>query len=143
KIRRHEKGEHRRVVTGPKRGANQADWLHRKTIAASSNGIGLNLGSALESIRALAGFALLLAEGLQRAKDRCAPERIERRCVAGAFPVMISQPDRVAERIHLPFAFVDSGFHVGMVALPLADLFLVLVEGISIGILQDAARVTV
>ena len=44
---------------------------------------------------------------------------VENRSVARRQPVLISQPQRVAERVDLPLALVEFGAHLGLVAHPL------------------------
>ena len=56
---------------------------------------------------------------------------------------MVGQADGVAERVDLPLALVDAGLHLRAVALPLAHLLLVLVEGVGVGVLEDAAGLAV
>ena len=65
-VRRHQEREDGRVVAGPEHGADQADRFGGMAIAAPGQGVGLDLGAALEAVGALAGLALLFAEGLER-----------------------------------------------------------------------------
>src|SRR5262249_13337027 len=99
--------------------------------------------ATLEAVRTLAGLALLFAEGLDGQLDGLAPRIVKRFGIAASLPVSMCQPDGVTERIHLPFALVNARLHLRAIALPLADLALILVEGVCVGILEDATYLTI
>ena len=63
---------------------------------------------------------MLFDESLVDGFHRFVPVCIERRGVAGRFPEMVSETDRIAEGVNFPFAFVQFLFHVREVAFPFA-----------------------
>jgi hypothetical protein len=96
-ICRHEERKDRGVIAGPEHGEDEADRFGGIAVTAPCEGIALSLGPALEAVRAFAIFALLFAEGPQREQEGLARGGVARRSVAGNLPIVVSQPDRVAE----------------------------------------------
>src|ERR1019366_9478089 len=128
---------------GPEHGADQSHRFGWVAITAAGQSVGLYLRAPLETIGAWAGLALLLLEGLERFEDRLPPWGIQGRPVAGRLPIVVGQADRVAEGIDFPFALMDARLHLRAVTLPVADLVLVLVEGIGVRVLEDAAGLAI
>ena len=76
------------------------------------------MGFAHEAVVAFAGLALLVGEGIEDFSDGGKPVGVEDRRVARLLPVLICQPQHVAGGVDLPFALVNFGAHLGVVAHP-------------------------
>ena len=79
------------------------------------HGVALTCSDTLETIRSHSVLALLLTECLEDITNRLKPDVAKDRCVAGFLPVLISQTDRIAERVDLILALMQFELHVSKV----------------------------
>ena len=107
-------------------------------------GFGRLLAAPLKAVGPGAGDALLGLEGRHNRPRGLSPGRIERLGVAARLPVIMRQPQHIAQRIQLPLALRDPRFHLGPIGprpIEPAGRGRIAGEGIGIGIDQHAARV--
>lgn len=141
-VGRNQKLKHRGVVGWTESRCDKAYRLHR--VAASVVGLGVELAVGLsgEPVRSRAILALLLLESLEGGLDGIQPSLSEDGIVAGHFPVLVGETDRVAVRVDLPFALVVVRIHIREVGLPLAA-GRAFVEGVGIRIQADQRELAV
>ena len=75
---------------------------------------------ASELIRTEVVLTLLFDKGFVNGLHRFVPIGIERGSVACLFPEMVSEADRIAERIDFPFTLMEFLFHVRKITFPFA-----------------------
>lgn len=141
-VGRNQKLKHRGVVGRTESRCDKAYRLHR--VAASVVGLGVELAVCLsgEPVRSRAILALLLLESLEGGLDGIQPSLSEDGIVAGHFPVLVGETDRVAVRVDLPFALVVVRIHIREVGLPFAA-GRAFVEGVGIRIQADQRELAV
>ena len=114
-ICRNEEGIDTGVVRGPEHGTDHAVGPDRISVAREHQRVSRRLSRTLKVIGPAARFALLFAEGSDDGPGCLFPGCVESGGAAGCAPVGVSQPDRIAERIDLPFALAHARVHVGLV----------------------------
>ena len=139
-VRRHEEEERRGVVGRAEDGGDESAGLHGVAPTVVADRVELVLGLALEAIGAQTLLALLLAEHAQDVAHRLQPLVAEHRSVARHLPVVVSEADRVAERVDLVLALVQLGLHVGHIVSPRSVLHRLAVEGVGIRVDVDALQ---
>ncbi len=142
-VRRDQEGIEARIVRRAEHRMDQADLLRRPAIAAEHQTVRRLERGALEFIWSGPVLALLFAEGRDRELHRTRPCVVERCLVLRARPIFVAEAHRVAERVDFPFPLGDAGLHLGLVGVRPFELrrrVRVLVEGVGIGVDQDAAR---
>ena len=119
KVRGNQKSENRGVIRRTERGNNHTHRIHRVSVTMQQ-GFTLRCRHTAELIRTIAVFTLLLDASLVNHRNRFLPSRIERRIIVRFFPIMVSQADRITERVKLPLAFVEFLLHIRIIRFPLA-----------------------
>ena len=141
-VRGHQIEEDGGVVAGAEGRADESAGLGGVAVSAVAHGVVLCRRGALEAVGPVAVLALLLAEGLQDGLHGVEPQlTLEDAVVARHQPVLVGQPQGVAERVNLILALVQEGLHVGVVGGPLAARRAV-VEGVGVGVEDDALQLS-
>ena len=136
-VRRNQEPEQRSIIRRTERRDNQSDRFDRTTPSIIQQCIALAVGSTGKLVRSQAIFPLLRHEGIVNRMHSLFPISRESGCISRLLPEVISQTDRIAKRVDLPFTLVQLLLHLGMVALPFTTRS-TFIEGIGIGIDVDA-----
>ena len=140
-VRRNEVGEDRGVVRRTERRHNQSAAAPGGVVAVVDLCVGSAVGFAHEAVVAFAGLALLVGEGIEDFSDGGKPVGVEDRRVARLLPVLICQPQHVAGGVDLPFALVNFGAHLGVVAHP-SGARRAVVESVGVGVEKNGLKLT-
>ena len=138
-IGRNQEWKNRGIIRRTEHGGNQAHWLHRSTETIPTDGIEGTVGNTGKVICLGCHLALLLVEGLQDVLHSLHPYFAEDGVIACHLPVLVSQADRVAERVNLILAFKHVWLHLGAVFHP-SGTRRTIVEGIGVAVDVDTLQ---
>ena len=137
-----QEGEDGGVVGGPEDGDDEPHGPDGVSVAGPRHRVRLPSRDPLELVGAPTFPPLLLPEGPEHSLHGGPPLGVEGGGIPGGLPVSVGQADGVAQGIHLPLPLVELRLHLREVVLPRAVPWL-LVEGVGVGIYEDASGLTV
>src|SRR5690606_8207201 len=128
-IGRHKEWKDRGIIAWPEHGADQSNGINRISIPFEWHAIGCPVRHSLKLVWHLAVLSLLLAECPHGEPDRFDPQTIKACSIIGGFPIFVRESNGITKRIDLPFAFMNSRFHLGAICfLPFAHSRTILVK---------------
>ena len=138
-IGRNQERKNRGIVRRAEQGSNETNWLDRSSETIPAHGIEGTIGHAGKVVSLGCFLALLLMEGLEDISDSLHPVFSEDGVIACYLPVLVSEADRITERVYLILALENLCLHLGIILLPTCSGRSVII-GIGITVDIDALQ---